>query len=96
MTFSLSAAALHVSKDTPKNGWRTKPGAGYEHRREVRRNNGRLFHDGPHVATPENDGNTVPGRRGDLYGGGGDRLQQLHPEHRAAVAALSLTGGVLP
>ena len=27
--------------------------------REVRRDNGKLLHDGPHVATADNDGNTV-------------------------------------
>ena len=31
----------------------------YEHRSSVRRDNGKLVHDGPHVATPEEDGNTV-------------------------------------
>ena len=56
---SLSAGALYVSKDTPNNGWGTVPGPGYEHRREVRRNNGKLVHDGPYSATADNDGNTV-------------------------------------
>ena len=36
-----------------------RPGGGYEHRREVRRGNGKLVHDGPHVATARNDGKTV-------------------------------------
>jgi len=56
---SLSAGALYVSKDTPNNGWGTVPGPGYDHRREVRRNNGKLVHDGPYSATADNDGNTV-------------------------------------
>ena len=54
-----SDGALYVSKDTPQNGWGTVPGPGYEHRREVRRNNGKLVHDGPHVAAAGNDGNAV-------------------------------------
>ena len=56
---NLSAGSLYVSKDTPKNGWGTEPGGGYEHRRNVRRHNGKLVHDGPHEATVENHGNTV-------------------------------------
>ena len=44
---SASDAALYVSKDTPQNGWGTAPGGGYDHRREVRRENGKLVHDGP-------------------------------------------------
>ena len=59
VSIGLSADALHVSKDTPKDGWGTVPGPGYEHCREVRRDNDKLVHDGPHSATPENDGNTV-------------------------------------
>ena len=35
------------------------PKGTHEQRREVRRNNGKLLHDSPHVTTPENDGNTV-------------------------------------
>ena len=48
---SLSAGALYVSKDTPKNGWGSVPGPGYEHRRNVRRDNGKLVHDGSNTVT---------------------------------------------
>ena len=58
VTISLSAGALYVSRDDPTNGWGTAPKGTYEHRREVRRGNGKLVHDGPHAATAENDGNT--------------------------------------
>ena len=54
-----SEAALYVSRDTPRNGWGTPPNATYEDRRRIRRDNGKLVHDGPYVATAENDGNTV-------------------------------------
>ena len=57
--FTLSAGTLYVSKGTPQNGWGTEPNGTYEHRREVRRNNGKLVHDGPHTATAERDGNTA-------------------------------------
>ena len=43
---SLSSGTLYVSKGTPANGWGTAPKGTYEHRREVRRNNGKLVHDG--------------------------------------------------
>ena len=56
---SESGAALYVSKDEPQNGWGTAPKGTYEHRKNVRRDKGKLVHDGPHVATAENDGNTV-------------------------------------
>jgi len=46
---SLSAGTLYVSVGTPQNGWGTVPGPGYEHRREVRRGNGKLLHDGAHT-----------------------------------------------
>ena len=59
VTIELSAGALHVSQGTPTNGWGTAPNGTYEQRREVRRTNGKLLHDSPHVATPENDGHTV-------------------------------------
>ena len=48
-----------MSKGTPQNGWGTAPNGTYEHRREVRRGNGKLVHDGPHAATAEQDGNTA-------------------------------------
>ncbi len=54
-----SDGALYVSRDTPRNGWGTEPNATYEDRRRIRRDNGKLAHDGPHVSTAENDGNTV-------------------------------------
>ncbi len=41
---SESGGALFVSKDTPQNGWGTPPGATYEHRVNVRLNNGKLLH----------------------------------------------------
>ena len=46
VSIGLSADALYVSKGTPQNSWGTTPGAGYEHRKNVRRNNGKLVHDG--------------------------------------------------
>ena len=51
VSISLSSGALYVSKDTPKNGWGTVPGPGYEHRKSVRRANGKLVHDGGSSAT---------------------------------------------
>ena len=60
VTISLTSwGELYVSKGTPNNGWGTAPNGTYEQRREVRRNNGKLVHDGPHVATPDNNGKTV-------------------------------------
>ena len=47
----LSAGNLYVSRDTPKNGWGKVPGPGYEHRVNVRRNNGKLVHDGANTPT---------------------------------------------
>ena len=44
-------AALYVSRDTPKNGWGSVPGPGYEHRVNVRRDNGKLVHDGSNTVT---------------------------------------------
>ena len=54
-----SGGALFVSRDTPQNGWGSVPGPGYEHRKSVRRDNGKLVHDGPHVAAAGTGGNTV-------------------------------------
>lgn len=51
MSISLSVGALYVSKSTPKNGRGTEPSGGYEHRRNVRRDNGKLVHDGSNTAT---------------------------------------------
>ena len=48
---SESGGALFVSKDTPQNGWGTPPGATYEHRVNVRRDNGKLVHDGSNRVT---------------------------------------------
>ena len=59
VTVSLTAGALYVPKGTPNNGWGNPPKRTYEHRRNVCRTNGKLMHDGPHVATAQNDGNTV-------------------------------------
>ena len=46
-----SGGALFVSQDTPKNGWGTPPNSDYETRRMVRRNNGKLAHDGAHTGS---------------------------------------------
>ena len=51
VSISLSAGALYVSKDTPNNGWGTAPKGTYEHRKNVRRGNGKLVHDGSNSAT---------------------------------------------
>ena len=51
VTISLTAGTLYVSKGTPNNGWGTAPKGTYEHRREVRRANGKLLHDGNNAAT---------------------------------------------
>ncbi len=51
VSISLSAGALYVSKDTPQNGWGTAPKGTYEHRKNVRRGNGKLVHDGSNSAT---------------------------------------------
>ena len=60
VSFSLSAGSLYVSsKGEPQNGWGTAPKGTYEHRREVRRGNGKLVHDGPHAAMADDDGNTA-------------------------------------
>ncbi len=48
---SESGGALFVSKGTPQNGWGTPPGATYEHHVNVRRNNGKLVHDGSNSVT---------------------------------------------
>ena len=48
---SESGGALFVSKGAPQNGWGTPPGATYEHRVNVRRNNGKLAHDGSNSVT---------------------------------------------
>ena len=44
-----SGGALFVSKGTPQNGWGTPPKATYEDRRNIRRGNGKLVHDGAHT-----------------------------------------------
>ena len=49
VTIKLSAGTLYVSKGTPNNGWGAAPKGTYEHRREVRRANGKLLHDGNHA-----------------------------------------------
>ncbi len=62
VTFTLTPefdGALYVSKDTPQNGWGTEPKSTYEDRRRIRRDNGKLVHDGVHVAEAGNDGNIV-------------------------------------
>ena len=81
VSITLSTGTLYVSKDTPKNGWGRVPGPGYEHRRNVRRDNGKLLHDG--------SANTFSGTGGrrNVHRGGGGRHRRLHSAHRAAVAA---------
>ena len=88
VTISLSAGALYVPKGTPNNGWGAAPKGTYEHRREVRRTNGKLLHDGPHVATAQNDSNTVTLTltAEDLHGGGGGSIWRLRRKHCATVA----------
>ena len=51
VSVSLTSGSLYVSKGTPKNGWGTEPGGGYDHRKNVRRGNGKLVHDGSNTAT---------------------------------------------
>ena len=51
VSISLSAGVLYVSKDTPQNGWGATPKGTYEHRKNVRRGNGKLVHDGGNSAT---------------------------------------------
>ena len=60
LSISLTAGSLYVStKGELNNGWGTAPKGTYEHRREVRRDNGKLVHDGLHAATADHDGHTV-------------------------------------
>ena len=75
---SLYAVALHVSKDAPQNAWGNTPGAGYEHRRNVRRNNGKLVHEGSNTVT-------LTLETGDLHGRSGGRLRQLCHQRRAVI-----------
>ena len=51
VSISLSAGALYISKDTPNNGWGTAPKGTYEQRKNVRRDNGKLVHDGSNSVT---------------------------------------------
>ena len=51
VAINLSAGDIYVSHDTPKNGWGKVPGPGYEHRLSVRRDNGKLVHDGANTPT---------------------------------------------
>ncbi len=46
---SAADAQLFVSKGTPENGWDTPPNGSYEDRRNIRRGNGKLVHDGAHT-----------------------------------------------
>ncbi len=59
VTVHLTAGTLYVSRDTPNNGWGAAPGGTHEQRRQVRRDNGKLLHDGPHAAETGGGGNTV-------------------------------------
>ena len=66
---SLSAGALHVSKDTPQNEWRNTPGAGYEHRKNVRRNNGKMVLGGSNTVTMTLEtGETYTAEAADAFG----------------------------
>ena len=40
-----------MSKDKPNNGWGSVPGPGHDHRKSVRRDNGKLLHDGSNTVT---------------------------------------------
>ena len=52
VTITLSAGTLYVSTGgDPNNGWGTAPGGGYEHRKSVRKGNGKLVHSGGRTAT---------------------------------------------
>ena len=51
VTISLTAGTLYVSQGTPKNGWGNPPKGTYEHRKNVRRANGKLLHDGSNAVT---------------------------------------------
>lgn len=51
VSINLSAGALYVSKDTPQNGWGTTPNGTYEDRLRIRRDNGKLVHDGNNTVT---------------------------------------------
>ena len=78
-----------MSKVTPNNGWGAAPKGTYEHRRDVRCANGKLLHNGSHLATAQNDGNTVTLSLagGETYNGGiGWQLRQLHRQYRASIA----------
>ncbi len=46
---SAADAQLFVSKGMPENGWGTPPNGSYEDRRNIRRGNGELVHDGAHT-----------------------------------------------
>lgn len=59
VAISLMAGTLYVSKGTPDSGWGADPGGTYEQRRETRRGNGKLLHDGLHATTAQDDGLTV-------------------------------------
>ena len=50
VTVHLTAGTMYVSKDTPNNGWGAAPGGTHEQRRQVRRDNGKLLHDGNETA----------------------------------------------
>ena len=52
VSISLTVGTLYVSKGSdPNNGWGTAPKETYEHRREVRSDNGKLVHNGGTTAT---------------------------------------------
>ena len=78
VTITLTSArggALFVSKGTPQNGWGTPPGATYEHRVNVRRNNGKLAHDGSNSVTLTlAPGETYTVEAASTSGGGGFTL----------------------
>ena len=98
MTISLFEGALLVSKDTRKDGCHTEPSRVTSTAGRCAATTASCSTMTPrcHAGERRQCRNAVPGLRGNLYGAGGDRLQQLHPGHGAAIAALSLGSGVLP
>ena len=51
ITITLTTGNLYISKGTPNNGWGTTPKATYQHRINIRRQNGVLLHGGPPTTT---------------------------------------------
>ena len=79
---SESGGALFVSKGTPQNGWGTPPKATYEHRVNVRRNNGKLVHDGAHTGLNSVTLTLAPGETYtvEAAGSGGSFTLSIEPQ----------------